>query len=259
MMRRVLPLALLVMGANAYMLVAVAVNRSSDASRVVMTERELPLQARSERDSAVKLVLRYEEPVDWWKGRDGEVMRALGFSCATPLLSDLNIAPCGLGRRVFAAFEYDGPAWQAIAAKRLRDRDELLQKSGDRNVQSQADYLEQLAKHGTHLVLVDASLDPEALRRAHPDPRVIILPADVRAWLYREPPTPSGSWVLRGRIAIVTTELIAPVAQRWVPPPGKLEYRAITPPRYAVVLKVGRRHEPWVEAVTPIDSPETPR
>src|SRR5262249_39248378 len=152
MMRRTLPLALLVVVVNAAMLASVRANRSGDAARIVMTERELALQVRSDRDSAVKLILRYEEPLDWWKGRDGEVLRAVGFTCTTPM-RDTIPTPCGLARRVFAALEYDGPAWRAIAAQRMRQRDDLLAHDGKTNAQ-QIDYLGKSAKHGTHLVLI---------------------------------------------------------------------------------------------------------
>src|SRR5262245_25672132 len=61
-MRRILPLLLIVIVANVAMLIGVVANRSGEPDAVVtMTERELPLRFRTDRNSARELEVR----IDW--------------------------------------------------------------------------------------------------------------------------------------------------------------------------------------------------
>jgi hypothetical protein len=262
--RRVLPLVVLVVATNLAMLASVRANRAGNSDVLMMTEREVSRQFDdSDRDSALRLVLRHEDALDWRRVRERETLPALGLTCERPTTERPGAwRRCGLARRVFVALEYDGPAWQAIAAERMRERDEALEKvrQGDASAQSRADYLDASAKYGTRLVLIDASLDAEALRRAHPDRRVMILPGTARAWLTEDESSPSRQ-AMTGIVSILTTELLVPMENRAaVPPQSGSDYgRPISGPRYAVAIRIGRHHEPWIESVAPIDSSGTPR
>jgi hypothetical protein len=214
----------------------------------------------SGRDSSVRVALRAEIAPNWHNWRDREVLAQLGFSCGTHADVATTDA-CGLPRRAFVALEYEGPAWEALVARRTRERDEQLAavQTGTPSANSLAQYLEHSIKYGTRLIVIDASLDAAALRRAHPDRRVIILPGVARAWLSRDFGNVPAATTLTGTIDPLTMTLIASPGDRdrvRAIPTNTYGYNG--PPRYSVALNVGRHHEPWIEQVKVIDSSEPP-
>jgi len=253
-MRRLLPLMLLVIVTNLVMLGSVVANRSGvpDAT-LVLTERELHLERNSDRDSAQKLHWASQAwrsyPTDVrlekWLTRDK--LATLGITCRAPT-DHVPLRHCGLGRRVFAVYEYDGPAWQAYAAELLRAPSPV----------STPEIARSQARYGSRLVALDASLDRAALRRAYPDGRrYLILPVDVTAWVTVNPQ--AGAPAVSSAMTPVTTTLIVPARLRdrlsalepsnWV---------LSTEPRYAVKVAVGRHLEPWILAIDPIDTGAAP-
>jgi hypothetical protein len=265
MMRRVLPLMSLVIVTNIVMLASVRVNRTGAPDAIMtLTERELPIERTSERDSAQKL--RLEQRPFWSEPQEmrwltPEKLATLGVTCRQPTNhSRVTTESCGLGRRAFVAYEYDGPGWQDVAGALQRRRDPGLQeaRSGDPYVPASADYLDKWIKFGSRLVPVDASTDSTQLRRAHPDrQRYFIVLAVVQARLMVDRRTnASAGPVVTGTIEPLTTTLIAPARFRdlllTLGPSDRVE------PRYTVIVAFGRRHEPWILAIDPIDTGATP-
>ena len=122
-------------------------------------------------------------------------MIALGFTCHARTGLTADTGSCGLARRAFVALEYEGLAWQALVAHREAERDRA-----QANANYHSDYLDNLIKFGSRLVMIDASRDGIALRRAHPARNVIILPATARAWLTTDLRNPSGGAAMTGSI-----------------------------------------------------------
>jgi hypothetical protein len=255
MIRRVLPLVVLVVAANLVMLVLAQANRSVPVDTFRLTERELPREVTTDRDSAIRLRLVYETSVSWQTLRNEPTMIALGFTCRPRVGLGVGSGTCGLARRAFVALEYDGRAWQEVVARRAEERDQLRGRAG-----SQADYLDRTIKFGSRLVMIDASLDPLALRRAHPERNVIILPAAARAWLTNDVSGPSGGAAIAGSVTPLTASLVASAQDRrrllTISPSG---YGYAGAPRFTVDLKVGGRHEPWIQDVQLIDPPGAAR
>jgi hypothetical protein len=252
--RRVLPLVALVAAANFVMLVLAQANRSVPVDTFRLTERELSREVTTDRDSAIRLRLVYENSVNWQVLRNEPTMIALGFTCRPRIGFGVGNGTCGLARRAFVALEYDGRAWQALAARRAEERDRVRGTPG-----GQADYLDHVIKFGSRLVMIDASIDPLALRRLHSERNVIILPATARAWLTNDVSAPSGGAAITGSVTPLTTSLVASAQDRrrlLTIPPSAYGYGG--PPRFTVDLKVGGRHEPWIQDVQPIDTGATP-
>jgi len=257
----VLPLVAVVIVTNAAMLAFAWANRTSTTSALRVTERELYPDLMSDRDSSVRLRLRHVRPAEYRDWLDAAKLTSLGLTCRSRTGGPPIGAGCGLPRRAFVALEFDGPAWQEVIARRTEERDALLRKSSDTNSydRSAARQLDDLIRVGTRLVAIDASLDAAALRQAHPDERVIILPAIVRAWL-AIPPGAASPPVMAGTIDPVTTAIVLSVGgAQWFRTNLASRYRGDGSPRYSVDLVVGRRYEPWVRSVQPIDSREPAR
>jgi hypothetical protein len=255
MMRRVLPLVVLVAAANFVMLVLAQANRSVPVDALRLTERELSREVTTDRDSAIRLRLNYVNSVSWEASQNEPTMIALGFRCGPRAGSPMGTGTCGLARRAFAALEYEGPAWREWVARRQEERERARP-----DPMFQAAYFDSRINSGPRLVMIDASLDPIALRRAHPERNVLILPATARAWLNTDVLKPSGGAVIAGSVTLVTWTLVVPARARGtfatIPAP---RYGLAGPPRYIVDLRIGGRHEPWIQDVQPIDPPGAAR
>ena len=271
-MSRILPAVIVVIVANAASLAFVAANRAGEPDAMLtVTERELRLAHASDRDSAQRLDLDVRAGNRWLiQSSTGELawltvekLAALGFDCRPPratTVSDLQWSgSCGLARRAFVAIEYEGSAWSRIADALRRERDKTLQ-TVDRNesATAAARSIDQQIRYGSRLVAVDASLDADSLRRMYADRRrFMILPATISAWISVDRrKDPSARPDVGADVRVLTTSLIAPVRYRdrlvrlGPSPYGTLENE----PRYSVTLIVGRRHEPWIQSIDPIDT-----
>jgi Domain of unknown function (DUF4824) len=246
MTRRVLP-ALIVIVANAAILIGVAVNRSGEPDAVVtMTERELPMRFGSDRDSGQQLLMRIDRsgyPYQRWL--TPAKLEALGFDVSAPATSDsARFYSRQLPRRAFVVLEYDGPSWHNVL-------NELNELRGRQNIE-----IEREERLASRLAPIDASTDAAALRQAYPDRRMhIIVPATIRIQIgdYRSADR------LTGYVSLVTSSLVVPRESRAVldnlSPSSSMYGADAAGPRYTATVAYGTRREPWIVSVERIDSP----
>lgn len=268
---------LLLAAANALVLGGVAWNRSAtpDAS-LRLTERELPLYNgfyRSQEDSSLALQLTLADgshAPDWL---DAARLRELGFEspwreAGPPHRREGFRQP--LPRRAWLVLEFDGPAWQAALAVREQELAALNAKiaAGEATLQQRQyreQQLQQMRQSGSRLVAIDVGRDAQALRLRYPDPaRYLITAAEVRVWFdWREgrqaesaPPTLHGRFaqLLPGRIHLALPQRAALQAALGgtLAQARSSDRNSDQPPRYAVLLNYGVRHEPWVAAIEPL-------
>ncbi|HYN42530.1 MAG TPA: DUF4824 family protein [Thermoanaerobaculia bacterium] len=238
--------------------IASARNRGGEPeAEVELTERELRLVPLGEGRRWAALRLDWNGDLQWTQKDsgwfDGAKLAALGFDVRLPASDSRASGFYGWqpAREVFLALEVDGPA--AAAAD--------LAYPNDRASRSR-------------LHPVDAALDARALRARFPDRhRVLVVRAVVAAECFsrwdRETRKASPPF-LRGRIQRLLVEEIqvprerrtlldalargealprgagatSPVASAGGRPSGNV-------PRYSIVLRTGRRLEPWVAKVRP--------
>lgn len=251
--------AAVALAAPLFVLVASERNRGgTPEAEVVLTERELRLVPLGE--GRRWAVLR----IDWnrsrqfdrkdagWFGR--EKLAELGFD--TRLAPDdpnaLSFYGWQPAREVFLALEYDGPDARAADAE------------------APGGWLTR-----SRLYPVDAARDAAALRARHPDRhRVLVVRAivDVECAGKWDAPTRTVSApFLRGTVKrLLVEEVQLPREERTFldalasgearpqgagatrPPPGGAVKPVPGAPRYTIVLRTGRRLEPWVAEVRPV-------
>jgi hypothetical protein len=259
MIRRVAPIVALIAVVNAAMLGSVAANRAGEPGALVtMTERELPMQMVSDRDSSQKLRLAgswtylpsWEPAPDEWF--TAEKARMLGFSCRPSRITSYRT--CGLPRRAYAVFEYEGLAWVRIADGLRRQMATAPSgQTGEAEVY-RVQNLQRQINFGSRLAPVDASSDPAALRRAHPNrQRDLILPVVITAYTEIETDANRATGpTVHAQIELVTPTLVVPNQFRdqlaGIEPAG---YGPVDhDPRYSISLAVGRHYEPWIVSIT---------
>ncbi len=287
---------LLVVAANALLLAGVRRNRGREEARLVLSDRELQLGHRWERDDDTSRSLRlvYEidratdEPSglgsyagmpDWvaapdipWLDR--RKLAALGF--------DVRVDPAARRAREFYAhaeprpvllvLELDGPARQRALARAAAWAARDCPPSDPRCSAGAVEELARLRDPASRLFVVDAGLDAAALRRAHPDrarcaiaagevdlllaPAEDGRPAHLRGWV-RDLAIPQIHVPLPLRRAY--DALSAEMERRSAPPPAPPDTQ--TPPFRATVAW-GERLEPWLvdlAAVSPAPAPRPAR
>jgi hypothetical protein len=246
----------LILLTNAAILAGVAWNRRGEPDAVVtLTERELqlPWEAGDEEDTG--LLLRLE-----WNPRDvagpglpeplpAATRRELGFRRSPP---PGRLQPA---RSAWVVLEMEGEAWRRWLAERRRLDEEQRRKAEESDCPS-ASALEQMGMRESRLVVVDAGLDREALRRRHPDRRrFVIVPGVVG---------PDGVVSELGLESIHVPLRLRPVLDEIVT--GELVRRhriagaedAPRPPRYRMDVAFGRRGEPWLVKVEKLPAPVSP-
>jgi hypothetical protein len=138
----------------------------------------------------------------------------------------------------------------------VRTFSETAQKLASRNPEKEA-FSERAARAGkqwnreqqgaSRLFVIDAGLDPAALRMQYADPaRYIIARGQVRAAVNK---TDHGEWEVQGYIqGLAVNAVNVPFACRSVFEPllGERSRSHEDPPRYRVTLAYVRRYEPWV-------------
>jgi Domain of unknown function (DUF4824) len=258
MIRRVAPIVALIAVANAAILGSVAANRAGEPGALVtMTERELPMQMVSDRDSSQKLRLVGSSmyfpllgpALDEWF--TVEKARRLGFNCRPSRVTSYRT--CGLPRRAYAVFEYEGPAWARIAEDLRRQMSTVPSGQTGQSEVYRTQNLQRQIDFGSRLAPVDASSDPVALRRAHPNPqRDLILPVVITAYTDVETEANrAAAPTVHAQIELATPTLVVPNHFRdqlaGIQPSG---YGPIDhDPRYSISLAVGRHYEPWIVAI----------
>jgi hypothetical protein len=227
--RGLLAAAALVVVANAIALLGVARNRASTVQTIDLTERELALGYQDEENSGIDLrfVFNRQPNPDWFNAAK---LQDLGFKTAVP--SD-GMFPAIPERSAYVAFEYDGPAWQAVLSKELA-------RPG-----AQAVYVEAQP----HLVPVDVSRDSETLLAKYGSTgRHLIVRATVTSTVdFRD-----GRRSMQGRIVeILPQEIHVPLPEASVLEKARLRPADTSQrPHYTVHLANGAHFEPWVVSVT---------
>jgi Domain of unknown function (DUF4824) len=277
--RRLFAAAALVAAVNTVVLLGVARNRSGGGPALTLTERELPVTWRSPsgENSGVSLSFNCAH---WLPGGEsqwpfsgrawlvGEKLRDLGFDLDVPL------DPTEAGRfvqrqgsrRAFAVLKLGGKAWEdwlasveAGLAKAELDLASGKITAGSLEVarKNAADGRE----HGSRLFVVDAGRDADALRGAYPDrAQTFLLPAEVRLTIHCDivaSACPPERRQVRGVVTLLIDGVSVPhQLQAGLPSPAERRGRAESglghAPRYEVALRVGSRHEPWVESTRPL-------
>jgi hypothetical protein len=236
---------------NLWALGLAAVNRQGEPDAVLqLTEREVSLVPAEPENSAVSLRLvwtglKLARGADWF---DQAKLSELGFDCR--VLVTRENAKHYFGRpvrRVYAALEFEGPAWQRYLANLAPDRDTT-------------------SVHGvSHLMLIDLDLDAARLRTRYPDrTRVAIARAVVDLTVVQEP---GRAPRLRGRVLeVLTSDLNLPRDLRREVEPlvardGAARASGSSPttteprgPRYVATIRWGRQFEPWVDAIRMTDA-----
>ncbi|MGA3236794.1 MAG: DUF4824 family protein [Bryobacteraceae bacterium] len=250
----------IVLAANALALFHAARNRAGNPeAEMTLTNRELRYfdQSAIDDDSGVTLHLQWTDPnilsnpeledrPNWF---DRQKLQALGFDCGVdPGSPDAaRLYQRQRPRQAFVALDYDGAAWHQL----LQEHEEALAK---RRVTPEPDDSAGFSAVMSHLVAIDADLDPVKLRARHPDRRtVLILPAVVAVTLDRltyygvksaseRPPR------ISGRIQELPSSI-------HVPRPFSDEFRRPDQSQrklfnnYTVSLRYGSSLEPWVTGV----------
>ncbi|NJC89239.1 MAG: DUF4824 family protein [Desulfuromonas sp.] len=276
--RRTLLQALaLLLAVNAFVLTGVAYNRrgTPDAT-LVMTERELPLAwnwSRAE-NSGVALQLNWNQPREEWRWFDRAKLAELGITAEGLDEEDASRRHQSLPVKAFAVLEYEGPAWERFKARVETERTGLDGEVAAARMTAAA--AERRRKEiafalraGSRLFAVDAGGDAEALRTRYPDrARYLIAPAEVRAvvaWTDKhESEKPERR--IHGMIERILIDTVHLPRQFHAPLEGIPErerlhiyggyYDDEVPARahYQVQIAFGRRYEPWVESIEPLEA-----
>lgn len=239
-------------------LLGVAAWNRAESHTVVVTERELPVvitrsSARGAPE-AVALQFRVQQrsaPDEARLWLPDATLRQLGFSLGVPAGAPEagQFYLRSLPRQSWVAFEMDGDAFVPIARQ--------LSLGGSAAVRSGAS--EGLAP--SRLVPVDAGRSRDLLQARWRDRPVLLLPA-VIAMRYEQHPTRGPSvWAQMTGLSQATLQVPQRVRQAmaragWlgslagVPSEGTAD-QGMRPPRYDVVLGVGRLGAVWVEDVRP--------
>lgn len=257
---------ILVVAANAIVLGMVAANRSgAPESRLTLTERELGLGYRRFREnSGLSLHLSWRSlpedadqlPNTYWRTPawlDEKKLEALGIPVSPPYGAAKGGAHYRrpLSKAVFIVLELGGAPYQEAlrrAQKRLDAAEPRNLKNADRRWREEQHW-------NSRLFAVDAGLDPGVLRTAYPDrQRFIIAQGEVKP-IYRDARNTTAA---AGRIVKLMIENIhVPLKFRPVfetlPRGAYKGVDEIRLPRYEVTLAYGKRLEPWIVSVKPLE------
>ncbi len=235
--------------ANALVVFHAQSNRSgAPDAEIVLSDRELQLnRPASDDDSSILLRILWTEhasslPVPKWL--NPPKLQSLGFDCNLDPSASTAWRFYGQQRprKVYAAFEYAGPAWLAWAESVARES-----QTGNKVVAPVTPFNPDAA---SQLVAIDADLDPANLRARHPDrAQVIIVPAiaSIRLYPYAAKnlsPNERSKLTIAGSISPANDEI-------HVPQPFADQFRKHAPgnPHVRVRLRYGPSFEPTVVAV----------
>lgn len=267
---------LVIVLSNAVALGGVWWNRRAPAeSAIVLSERELGLPwfgVRGEENSGLALNLNWRVadrrqgeynaafpvrggPADWL---DSARMAALGFDPA--------VAGHAAGRQVrqqpraaIFVLEFDGPAYrQALLTARenaVRHRAAADANAGSKEFGERAKRaLEAQGREenwNSRLFVIDAGLDPDALRAKYPDrTRYLLLRGIVRPRLVTRAGQPPALGGYVSQLDASRVQVPHALRQKFesLPAAGRAENQRS---RYLVRLMVGQRLEPWLDAIEP--------
>jgi hypothetical protein len=284
---------LLIAVTNAVVLAGAARNRRGDPeATLTLTERELPLGFVQEENSGIWLRLEWRPRA--WDGSPGwfgiDKLQAVGFDCSLPPGDPTAEMRYGkmLPLERYAVLEYEGEAWRAwLAGEEKEDAGQLeefrrraeRQSPGGPTVEEKKRMQEAERLAASRLFIVDVRKDPADLRRRYPDrSRYIVSSALVRLALRAWNPVTRKRCdpFLQGYVSEILIDTIhVPRAHRALldavrqeekraseeaeRKTGGLDFpraRRSRGPRFQVTLKYGRRLEPWIAEVRPLDAAE---
>ncbi|MCF8198385.1 MAG: DUF4824 family protein [Sulfuritalea sp.] len=272
--------AALILVTNAVVLIGVYFNRSGEAeARITLTQRELSVPhggdwVRGKENSGLALDLKWrvnQASVDEYYGGygysggtpdwlDEARMKSLGFDVA---IAAENTAgrrrfERQMQREILLVLELDGPAWQKALehARQNAARHEAAWQAnaGSKEFENKARHARQQLQNeeaiNSRLFAIDAGLDRESLRVKYPDrDRYLILKARVRPRLEaRNKKTRVTGYVSE----LAVSRFNVPHAMRPAQAPAaRASMRAADGKtlRFEATLAVGRRLEPWIEAL----------
>jgi len=218
---------------------------------------------------------------DWF---DEKKLEELGFDCSEPVAAPEAGMKYDrmLPSETYAVLEHDGDSWKQWQARREMQLDQRARKVERReetpaSLEADRKDLERSRRTMSRLFVVDVGNDAVALRKQYSDRgRFIIAPALVRLQFLasvRDPEHPSAPEQpakVRGSVAqILVNEVHVPrsmrrfldevmAAQKAERERNKEAMPYVLPedrePRYAVTIQYGRRYEPWVVDVRPLEA-----
>lgn len=265
----------LIVVVNAIVLSGVAYNRGGEPqAQLELTERELRMPyvwqqgpqrensgialalqwrvARGERGATVPATApnRWERQADWL---DAAKLASLGFD--PDVLVEAEPDSRGgrpLSRSVWLLLEADGDSYRRSLEEteawvaRLEARPGAGEGDDAPILAGARKQLQQERDASSRLFVIDADLDPEALRARHPDrARHLVMRGRIGVT-----PAPTGvdrPQAYRGQVEAIDIDRVH-VPRQWRALFDALEPRLDdeAAPRYRVVLASGRRHEPWL-------------
>jgi hypothetical protein len=264
--------------------------RGGPRAEMELTERELALPLYHEKDdtgvllslvtgdrppaivSAFRALKGRRQPRFEHRWLDRAKLRSLGFDVdrLDPAAPDAK-ERCtrALPRRAFVALEFDGAEWRGWIEDQERRVESPPHDAGG-NAAPDAKLLDVERMMRSRLMPVDASPDAETLERRYPDHhRYAVLAAVIGLEVVEskgKPPT------LGGRIQelmvdeVQVPSALRPQIEKLLPRVSESEFwdkarelsasgwPAPVPPRYRAVIAFGRRHEPWLVSVAPLES-----
>lgn len=266
--------ALVIVGTNVVVLSGAAYNRSTDEPReTVLTERELRYYTHlTKENSGVSLSLRwrvfngtakmynpYEMQASWL---DGKKLSSLGFVFDAKPYDETRIKQfrrLGESKEVFLVLEYDDAAYREVLERaETRVEEKAYQASKDTTdtmlqqaLESARYELRQEQTTNSRLFVIDAGIDPMILQEHYSDPTHYIIAKGIVKAYYDK------TRGLYGHIQKVSVNNIhVELQQRRTLDkltPWK-QYVTGRSPRYAVRLAYGRRYEPWIVSIDPLDT-----
>lgn len=281
----------LLLAVNALVLFNVANNRDGQFdAEVTLTERELPIVyswRRSDKENTgMSLQLDWDiyDPEAtvkevWYRRRqaawfDQAKLESIGFDCSRPLTSEGAGLFYGkmLPRKTFVVLEYEGTAWQNWKDRHQRwiaEKTEEVRRGKEtrKNLAELKKKFDTSLKTRSRLFAVDAGNDAAQLRRKYQERgRYIIAPAKVRLAFHFKKENGREIKYLEGVISeILVDEINVPLSKREVldqliknEKNRQHGYRGYgymarqRPPSYTVVLRYGKRFEPWIVGIEKI-------
>lgn len=257
---------ILLVATNALVLGGVAANRSgSPESRLTFSERELGLAYQRIRENSGlslrlswRILPRNEEDdiAGHWGSPhwfDADKLTALGYDVAELL----RLEESGkyywdtLSKEVYIVLELGGTPYREV----LRRAQLKFDTAPESELDAARRKLQREQRQMSRLFAIDAGLDPAALRQQYGDRQHYLIAKGQVVPIFS---THKKRREVAGRIRRLSIEKIY-VPLKWhrvfdtLPPKDDWKRNEIGGPRYQVRLAYGKRCEPWIEEVAPLD------
>ena len=266
-----------ILATNAFTLAGVAYNRSGEPlAEIVLTQRELksPYRFSTERENTgLSLKIAWNRDQRAFEWLDPKKLEDIGFT-----LKDTDTKVNGkdiyrktlVPRVTFAVLQMNEELFSRHLQMKKNEADELAEQARvNPSKISQAERAqkryEKQKKSGTRLFIIDLGNDPKILRERYPDRALfMIIPAEVHAY-NRSRRTYDQNGKKRPTIYARVKQLLpgrvhVPRQFQDVLYSKDRKQRVLSgsrktslKPQYEVVLRFGKRYEPWIEEIRPAD------